>query len=78
MQYTYVRGVYLREASDRPESALKWREKPDVYKRQVQNMMEQISIHVPFRWEEHQQYLETVNFEDVYKRQEEKRSSSMV
>ena len=29
MQYTYVRGVYLREASDRPESALKWREKPE-------------------------------------------------
>lgn len=32
----------------------------------VQNMMEQISIHVPFRWEEHQQYLETVNFEERY------------
>ena len=28
--------------------------------------MEQISIHVPFRWEEHQQYLETVNFEERY------------
>ena len=32
----------------------------------VRNMMEQISIHVPFRWEEQQQYLEIVSFEERY------------